>query len=69
MNYLWHIREIRRYVDEDARYHKVETTYSVVLPDSITPADIYAMARPEKIAITKRTSYGIECFSFVEKHA
>lgn len=77
MNYLWHIREVARYFDDDARYHRVEMTYSVVLPDSITPVDIYTIARPEKINITTRTSYGLEissfiriheAFSFIEKH-
>ena len=68
MNYLWHIREIVRYVDNDARHHRVETTYSVVLPDCIRPVDVYKMARPEKINITELTSYGLEIFSFIDRH-
>lgn len=67
MVYKWIIREIIDYVDEDARRHQVDTEYSVNLPETITPLDVYRMVRSEKIEVNEYTTYGLEFFSFVEK--
>lgn len=64
----WIVREIVEYVDEDARGHRIDTAYSVMLPDPITPLDIYRIVRPEKIEVDEHTTRGLEIFSFVEKH-